>query len=192
MDPVDIERIEAQAQSILDQLPEWVWDGKSLPVPVDLIAERFDLMVCEVADLRQVPGCPPLADDEALSGMLVPGRGEIWVNATEAAQWPTRRRFTICHELGHWFLHRSLVAAQPPSEHGEAVVFCRSAHVDSDEAAARIEDEANIFASALMMPAGLMREHYRRTGGSHPALCRLFGASQKAMGRRMHTAIPSP
>lgn len=47
------------------------------------------------------PGAPALAHGQSLSGLLLPVRGEIWVNAEEARQWPPRRRFTIGHELGH-------------------------------------------------------------------------------------------
>ena len=55
----------------------------------------------------EAPGCPPLGDDETLSGLLLPSLGQIWVNADEAVQWPPRRRFTIAHELGHHVLHRT-------------------------------------------------------------------------------------
>ncbi|HEX8105596.1 MAG TPA: ImmA/IrrE family metallo-endopeptidase, partial [Solirubrobacteraceae bacterium] len=111
-----------------------------------------------------------------------PDRAEIWVNATEAARWPTRRRFTVGHELGHLRLH----------QHHEATVWCRTGCVE--EAAARgaalpvEEAEANQFAAALLMPARLVREHYRRDG-DFSALCRRFGASGSAMGKRLHQVV---
>jgi Zn-dependent peptidase ImmA (M78 family) len=47
------------------------------------------------------------------------------------------------------------------------------------------EEEANVFAAALLMPARLIREHYPQVG-NHAEMCRLFGASGAAMGKRLH------
>lgn len=181
------EEIERCAQSVLGRIPAWIWDGKRLPVPVDDIAGRFDLLIREIDDLKSVPGCPPLGPDEHLSGMLFPGRGEIWVDAGEASRWPGRRRFTVCHELGHWFMHRDPTEV---SAVDEPMVFCRHSDVDDGETADAIEAEADLFASAMLMPAGLIRHHYSETGGDFDELCRVFGASRKAMGRRLHATIP--
>ena len=99
--------VEQLAERVLSELPDWIWDGKSLPVPVEHIADTwFGLHVRDVEDLRSAPGVPPLPPDAGLSGLLLPAAGEIWVNAAEAREWPPRRRFTIGHELGHWCLHR--------------------------------------------------------------------------------------
>ena len=48
---------------------------------------------------------------------------------------------------------------------------------------------ANWFAASLLMPAGLIRRHYERTGGNFDALCRIFNCSGAAMGRRLHQVI---
>ena len=60
-------------------------------------------------------------------GCCCPARGEIWVNAEEARQWPPRRRFTIGHELGHWEMHRT----------GQESLFCRRTSVDEAPGAGR-------------------------------------------------------
>jgi Zn-dependent peptidase ImmA (M78 family) len=111
--------------------------------------------------------------------------GEIWVNAEEGRQWPARRRFTIAHELGHWRLHRDV------EERG---VFCRAATIEPQDTRARpplppAEDEANVFAAAVLMPAWLVRECYARDRHDFPKLCNTFGASGAAMGRRLHAVI---
>jgi hypothetical protein len=88
-------------------------------------------------------------------------------------------------------------------------VFCRAATVEpeagavGDGAAAGvaagvpdvgevpvpdIEEEAQIFAAALLMPARLIRKHYRRGMDFHE-FCRKFGASGAAMGRRLHRVV---
>src|ERR671934_2391666 len=117
-----MDRAEERAEQVLAKLPSWLWDGESLPVPVeDIAASVYGLLVRDVDDMSAAPGAPPLVPGQSLSGLLLPARGEIWVNADEARQWPPRRRFTIGHELGHWVMHR--VA-------GQQSLFCRKTTVD--------------------------------------------------------------
>ena len=102
-----MEGVTDRAEELLAEVPGWIWDGRSLPVPVEDIADSHcGLLVRDVDDMTAAPGCPRLDGDQTISGLLLPSRGEIWVNAEEAKQWPPRRRFTIGHELGHWALHQ--------------------------------------------------------------------------------------
>src|SRR5688572_15824734 len=79
-DGVDVEAVEARAEAVLSSVPEWVWDGKTLPVPIDDIADTcFGLFVDVVKDMSAAPDYPELAPDATLSGLLLPERGEIWV-----------------------------------------------------------------------------------------------------------------
>ena len=80
---------------MLASVPDWIWNGDTLPVPVEHIADScFGLHVRDVGDLSAAPGVPSLGEGQSLSGLLLPGVGEIWVNAAEARDWPARRRFT--------------------------------------------------------------------------------------------------
>jgi hypothetical protein len=175
--------IEERAERVLARVPEWIWNGRSLPVPVEDIADSvFRLRVREVDDLSAAPGAPALEQGSSLSGLLLPARGEIWVNGSEAREWPPRRRFTIGHELGHWCMHRT--------DH-VASIYCRSASVDPKEERPDrplAEKEADAFAAALLMPARLVQEEYRRDR-DFGRLCGVFGASGAAMGRRLHAVI---
>jgi hypothetical protein len=163
-------------------------------VPIEDIADSCcSLLVRDVDEMDAAPGCPPLAAGQSLSGLLLPSLGEIWGNADEARQWPPRRRFTIGHELGHWVLHQS----------DQTALFCRHGNVDAPDADAPgepgaeedrppldpIEEEANHFAAALLMPARLIRREYERTGGDFKQLCDVFSSSGAAMGRRLHQVI---
>jgi hypothetical protein len=189
-DGVDVEALEARAQAVLSSVPDWIWDGAP-PVPVDDIADScFDLFVREVDEMHAAPDCPPLADGQTISGLLIPPRQEIWVNRAEAQdpEWGERRkRFTISHELGHWVLHRD----------GQQSLFCRHASVEENGPTAKAErpplplneQEANAFAAALLLPADLVREHYKATDGDFFELCRRFNCSQAAMGRRLHKVV---
>jgi hypothetical protein len=183
-----MEAIERLAGEFLAGVPAYVWDGETLPVPIEDIADtHVGLLVRDVEDLGRAPGAPTLADGQALSGLLLPTRGEIWVNAEEGRQWPARRRFTVAHELGHWRLHRGVV---------ERAVFCRSGSIASEsqtrEPLPPAEDEANAFAAAVLMPARLVREQYVRCDRDFFRLCDKFGASGAAMGRRLHAVIAPP
>jgi IrrE N-terminal-like domain len=172
--------MEERAEQVLAAAPPYVWDGESLPVPVeDVVDSVYGLLVRDVEDMAAAPGAPPLAPGQSLSGLLLPARGEIWVNAEEARQWPPRRRFTIGHELGHWVLHRR----------GQQALFCRRTSVDEQSAppARDIEEEASAFSAALLMPQWLFVREHARTGGDVPALCAAFGTSQAATERRVAT-----
>ena len=186
---VDVQELEARAEDVLAGVPKWIWDGETLPVPIEEIADTcFGILVRDIEDLSTAPGCPELDDGQTLSGLLLAARGEIWVNASEAREWPPRRRFTIGHELGHWVMHRA----------GQESLFCREATVAPEDAPAAAassrppmpvtEEEANAFAAALLMPARLIREHYPRLK-DHTEMCRLFDASGAAMGKRLRAVI---
>jgi hypothetical protein len=183
-----MEEIERRAEAVLEAVPSWLWDGQTLPVPVEDIADTcFGIYVRDVEDLTTAPGAPNLEEGQTLSGLLLAARGEIWVNAAEAREWPPRRRFTIGHELGHWVMHRT----------GQESLFCREATVAPEETSEPAttrpplpisEEEANAFAAALLMPSRLIREHYSRLR-DHAEMCRQFGASGAAMGKRLHNVI---
>jgi IrrE N-terminal-like domain len=177
-----MEGIEQRAELFLSGVPSYIWDGRSLPVPIaDIADSHVGLLVRDVEDLTKAPGAPPLAPGQHLSGLLLADRGEIWVNAQEAQEWPPRRRFTIAHELGHWQLHR----------HGGENVYCRSAVIDAPdpEGPPEPEEQANEFAAAVLMPAGLIREQYGACERDFSGLCTTFGSSGAAMGRRLHAVI---
>ena len=138
----------------------------------------------DVEDLGTAPGAPELGARPGAVGPAASRLGEIWVNAEEARQWPARRRFTIAHELGHWRLHRD----------AERAVFCRSGSIEPERRRLATplppaEDEANVFAAAVLMPARLVREQYVRCERDFFRLCDKFGASGAAMGRRLHAVI---
>ncbi|MGH2954092.1 MAG: ImmA/IrrE family metallo-endopeptidase [Solirubrobacterales bacterium] len=186
------EEFERRAMRCLMNAPDYVWDRRTLPIPVAPIAsDVYGLHVCfkAPAEMRAAPGCPELAPDEQLSGLLLPDRKQIWVNAEEAEQSRGRGRFTICHELGHWVMHR---AAREQS------LYCRSKsmkHGEEDSPAGPvpdqpdIEEEAHLFAAAMLMPMPLVRREYPNHKDDFFALCDLFGASGAAMGRRLHQVI---
>ena len=163
---------DALAMQILAQYQaDYGYDGKP-PVPVEDIAGSLALLHVEEADdLRTVPGAP--ADVGRLSGLLLTDTQTIFIDRGEAARSHGRRRFTIAHELGHWYLHAS---------GGEMRHFCRDADLG---ATTRMEGEANRFAAALLAPAPLLEDEARRSGLNLPLLAREFDISMPALRLRL-------
>ena len=57
------------------EVPDWIWDGKSLPVPVEHIADTwFGLHVRDVEDLRTAPGVPRCPPTRSCRGCCCPPR----------------------------------------------------------------------------------------------------------------------
>jgi hypothetical protein len=193
MEQERVHELERRAAQALVDAPDYLWDGRSLPIPVeDIVDSHFGLQVRETEEMTAAPGCPPLGPGQTISGLLLTSRREIWVNAEEARRWPARRRFTLGHELGHWVLHGDR----------QSSLFCRHGSVDPDEAGKserkrpplpETEQEANQFAAALLMPRPLLESRYRALAGDpecFPQLCAIFGVSGAAMSRRLRQVIP--
>ena len=180
-----MEHIERQTGELLGRLPSYIWDGRALPIPIEAIADdEAGLLVLDKSPAEMIVAAGVPDEGQTISGLLLPAQREIWVNAEEAKDWPTRRRFTIAHELGHWYLHQN----------GQQSLFCRHGSIDEDSNEERpnlalIEQEANWFAATLLMPAEMVRRQYERTGGDFRRLCSTFKSSGAAMGRRLHQAV---
>jgi len=163
---------DPRAGELLDRYQE-LFGGDALPVPVESIAE--DLLGLRIAE----------SDTLAVSGLLVPDRREIWLNAEETRQSAGRRRFTIAHELGHWVCQVLEGRWQP--------VYCRVADVQADVGAGPVrpstnpplEREANVFAAELLMPEPTVRDEFSRTD-SVETMAAGFGVSAEAMHWRLY------
>jgi hypothetical protein len=179
---IDTEWVEGQAYDLLNRVPEFIWDGETLPVPVDDIVDSvLGLRVRTVDDMSMAPGCEDLQPGE-VSGLLLTGLGEIWVDANEAGQWDTRRRFTVGHEVGHYLIHND----------GRPQIFCRQADIVEDGEPRNgptpkpvPELEADAFAAALLMPAHLVREQAEACGRDLETMKERFNCSHKAMKYRL-------
>ncbi|MBD9359905.1 ImmA/IrrE family metallo-endopeptidase [Methylomonas fluvii] len=78
-----------------------------------------------------------------------------------------RDRFTICHELGHYFLHYLLPDKETPM---------RAARYGQN----RAETEANWFAASFLMPEEEFRDYFIEVGGNILLLSEKFKVSQQA------------
>lgn len=146
------------------------WDiFADVPVQVGLIAERLGLEVISLTLPTDISG---------LIRKKANGSCEIHVNNTDAA---VRQRFTVCHEIAHYLLHRSLIDAEGITDN----ILYRSKLTNRQEA------EANRLGAAILLPWPKITEwHYERYGGpphkeNIEQIASAFRASSLAVGFRL-------
>jgi Zn-dependent peptidase ImmA (M78 family) len=107
----------------------------------------------------------PLSND--IPGFLK-REGNGWKIGVNSLHHPNRRRFTVAHELGHYFLHRS------EGDFEDTILFRRDYQVN------RREREANEFASKLLMPTSEFRRELAVNNYDISSVARVFGVSGAA------------
>jgi Zn-dependent peptidase ImmA (M78 family) len=130
--------------------------------------------------------------DQDVSGFLLrqPGNPNtiIGINSSQPGK---RQRFTLAHELGHFFLHGGQGYQEVHIDKAQFTVKMR------DDASSKGEDreeiEANFFAAELLMPTQFLVRDIRRHGGfdvSHDddtvaQLAKAYDVSVQAMSFRL-------
>lgn len=135
---------QAMHKSKAEKLATKIWEdaGKHFPVEPQKIAALHKIEV-KLQDLE---------DD--VSGMMVTREDGNAVIAVNEHHSKTRQRFSMAHELGHFFLHRTVSPVFVDSKK----VFYRDAR--ASEGTIRQEIEANAFAAELLMPAAEVRKRF--------------------------------
>ena len=134
--------IEARAQRLIDDYEDHVGRRIRTPIPVESIAEHFLGYEIDITD-------EGLFEDPRYLGGIVFDENVIRVNASVESH-EGRYNFTIAHEIGHHVLHREHYLAERSATDPE--IMCREA-----SAKPLVEQQADQFASALLMPADLVR-----------------------------------
>ena len=135
--------IEARAQQLLDDYEDHIGQRVRAPVPVESIAEHYLGYQIDITN-------EGLFEDPRYLGGIVFDENVIRVNASVESH-EGRYNFTIAHEIGHHVLHR-----QHFLEHRDTAdpgIMCREV-----SAKPLVERQADQFASALLMPADLVRK----------------------------------
>ncbi len=134
------------------------------------VAKNLMLMPLDVVGLSTSIGIPvdilPLASD--ISGYFRQSEADGVRIGVNSLHHPNRRRFTVAHELGHFFLHR----AQGDFEDG--LLFRREYQTNPREY------EANEFAAKLLMPTLEFRREAAACNYDFTALAQVFGVSVAA------------
>lgn len=161
-------------RQVVERLLEMHAKGRP-PTRIDLIARACG------AKIAYVPA------EAGLSGFLLrrPGAEGVIIGINQADTL-TRQRFTIAHELGHFFLHA------PEELHVDRAssVFLRN--LKSSEGVDEKEMEANLFAAELLMPREWLQSDLTQMGhfdvGSESQLrelARRYEVSPQAMTIRL-------
>lgn len=85
----------------------------------------------------------------------------------------SRDKFTIAHELGHYYLHFPMIQTQDPNAGMKAYRW-----VENDPDLQRCEWEANWFAASFVMPEQAFRDLW--AGGGKSRVAEVLGVSPKA------------
>ena len=174
---LDQRNCELRAMTILRSV-----DVRRHPVRVDRIARAQGIKI------RYEP-----LDDE-LSGMIFIKNNQavIGVNAHHS---PNRQRFTIAHELGHYFLHTDILRQ---GAHVDTVVTMLQRDQGTALGTMNIEIEANQFAAELLMPRHLIDDYLNTEGRGSTAqsddtviesIAKAFKVSTTAMAIRLATVL---
>lgn len=136
-------------------------DMYRIPVDVISIAKSNDIKVFEASLDKKISG--------AIRYNKATDKFEILINKNDAK---VRQRFTIAHEIGHFFLHKEMLKDD-------------EIHVDilyrmTNEQ----EKEVDYFAGALLMNKTLLEKAYK-DGNSITQLAELFDVSVSAMTVRL-------
>jgi Zn-dependent peptidase ImmA (M78 family) len=130
------------------------------PVPIEKIPQHYGILVC------------PLRANEDIFGAIVRTAKKV-VIAINPAQHPNRQRFTIAHELGHFFCHPE------DSEHVDRDFRISWRNTESSRGVNWKEIEANRFAAALLMPEDFIRRDLNRISDINDTTIKQLAASYK-------------
>ncbi len=134
------------------------------PIPVEDILECHLRISLGFADLQQ------RFDSTDVLGAIWIARREVLIDErldpVEHVGTEGRYRFTLAHEIGHWELHRDLLAdarqlGLPGDLATSPSLICRKS-----EAKEPIEWQADRFAADLLMPVAVVRQEWLTTVGT--------------------------
>lgn len=147
MATVDL-NIENKAQLILNSLKL-----HTAPIPVEDVAKRSGVSLIALDLGEDVSGVLHMKSDAA----------NIGYNPNESK---LRQRFTIAHELGHYFLHREDDKIYVDNEnYYQTIMFRTTKQLNLSNADYQREREANSFAAALLMPQTLLLKELKKYNG---------------------------
>jgi len=109
--------------------------------------------------------------NDKVSGLIKKFSENNIVISVKANDVDTRQRFTIAHELGHFFLHQDLL------EEG----FMDGVGLMRDGSNNEIEKQANSFAANLLMPEAIFREMWSNNKLSSKQIANFFYVSESAV-----------
>ena len=152
--------------------------GDDHRIPVDLEAVLYDHLA-ELEGLIFYDEVPLGRENgDRILGRMTPFSGRIDVCSSLKQPYATGRhkgryRFTVCHEIGHWVLHRPLYldAPLPDTESRQRTMVSLHRNVfGTGPDVPREEWQANRFAAYMLMPNTLLLQAFVERFGAPPVL----------------------
>lgn len=156
------EAIEKDAQALLADCARKRGMPIEAPIPIDDIIEKHLKIGIEFDDTHRLFGVPRSGarSDPDILGAIFFGQKRIVIDesldpdANPAKEG--RYRYTTGHEVGHWRLHRGLFERDPAQASFMEPDAAPSVVCRSSQAKERIEFQADLYASCLLMPRKLV------------------------------------
>jgi Zn-dependent peptidase ImmA (M78 family) len=156
------EAIEKDTQALLAEYAHARGVSIETPIAIDDIIEKHLKIGIEFDDTHRLFGVPRSGigfDPDILGAIFFDQKRIVIDESLDPDANPAnegRYRYTAAHEVGHWRLHRGLFAKDPTQTSlldtkAPPSVICRESQVT-----ARIELQANLYASCLLMPRKLV------------------------------------
>lgn len=114
---------------------------------------------------------------ETSEGRIIFGKDKNTIIVKKNEKYPQRERFTIAHELGHFFLHKSLL--------GDKSCTTRDMFSWSTLGTRNLESEANEFAGEFLIPSQFIRP----IAEDSPVTYELAGTISKQFGSSLTSSI---
>ncbi len=159
---VSDEAIEKDAQALLAAYAHAGGVALVAPISIDDIIEKHLKIGIEFDDTHRLFGVPRSGigfDPDILGAIFFDQKRIVIDESLDPDTFPAkegRYRYTAAHEVGHWQLHRALFGKDPAQTsllepHAAPSVVCRSS-----QAKERIEFQADLYASCVLMPRKLV------------------------------------
>ncbi len=160
-------------QRLEDLTSEILMNNDMYKIPVDVvkIANSNDIKVYEGDLDKKISGAIRYEKEE--------NKFEILINKNDIK---VRQRFTIAHELGHYFLHQEFLKDE--KIHVDTMYRALNNNAEEIEEARKREKEVDYFAGALLMNRTLL-EKMHKENKSIKELAEIFKVSVSAMTVRL-------
>ncbi len=156
------EAIEKDAQALLADYARERGMPIEAPIPIDDIIEKHLKIGIEFDDTHRLFGVPRSGigfDPDILGAIFFDQKRIVIDESLDPDVNPAkegRYRYTTAHEIGHWRLHRGLFGKDPAQTsllepNAAPSVVCRTS-----QAKERIEFQADLYASCVLMPRKLV------------------------------------
>jgi hypothetical protein len=156
------EAIEKDAQALLAEYAHARGVTIEAPIAIDDIIEKHLKIGIEFDDTHRLFGVPRSGigfDPDILGAIFFEQKRIVIDESLDPDENPAkegRYRYTAAHEVGHWRLHRGLFGKDPAQTslldpNAPPSVICRTS-----QAKARIELQADLHASCVLMPRKLV------------------------------------